>query len=438
MLAVIGAASIETLSSPPRGLEIKENLGLAPALPESEAFAHIKALADQNDAARMVSFLGAGAYRHYQPPAVTWFATRSEFLTSYTPYQAEASQGSLQAIFEWQTYMSLLTGMDVSNASLYDGATAVVEGVIMAMHATGRRRVVISAAVHPLYRAVLSTYAAGMGIALSELPCDSRGATNLASATRLEDAACVIVQSPNFFGCIEDIDAASELAHKHDALSIVVITEALSLAVLKSPRAAGADIALGEAQSFGLPVGYGGPYVGFIATTKDHVRRLPGRLVGETTDVDGRRAFVLTLQGREQHIRRELASSNICTNQALCALIATTYLATVGSTGLQAIAAANLHRARELRDAVTSLQGFSVAFPGPFFNEFCVKTPLPANQLVRNLEQRGILAGLPLDRFYPEQTHHLLLCATEVTRPEDIRKLTGALGEEASRVVAAV
>jgi glycine dehydrogenase subunit 1 len=439
MLAEIGAPSLEALSSPPSGLEIREPLGLHPALPEADAYLHIKALADRNDAASKTSFLGAGAYRHYRPPAVPWFATRSEFLTAYTPYQAEASQGTLQAIFEWQTYMCLLTGMDVSNASLYDGATAVVEAVIMAIHATGRKRVAISSAVHPMYRSVLNTYAAGMDIDVVEVPYDTQGVSDLSRCEKaLENAACLIVQTPNFFGSIEDVSAASTLAHTKGAISVVVTAEALSLAVLKTPRAGGADIAIGEAQSFGLPVGYGGPYVGFVATTKEHVRRLPGRLVGETTDVDGRRAFVLTLQGREQHIRRELASSNICTNQALCALIATVYLATVGSTGLRSIAAANLAKARELYDAVTSLTGFSRAFSAPFFNEFCVRTPIAADVLAKRLETKGILAGLPLSRFYPELSHHLLVCATELTTTEDIRKLTAALAEETTRAVAAV
>src|SRR6202049_3501215 len=291
MLAEIGAPSLEALSSPPRGLEIKESLGLAPQLPEADAYAHLKSLAAKNDAARKISFLGAGASRHYQPPAVPWFATRSEFLTSYTPYQAEASQGSLQAIFEWQTYICLLTGMDVSNASLYDGATALVEGVIMAMHANGRKRVLVSKAVHPMYRAVLATYAAGMGLEVVELPYSAAGVTDLALSQTAQDASCVVVQSPNFFGCIEDVSAASKLAHDHGALSISITAEALSLGVLKTPRESGADIALGEAQSFGLPVGYGGPYLGFIASTKEHVRRLPGRLVGATSDGDGRRAL---------------------------------------------------------------------------------------------------------------------------------------------------
>jgi glycine dehydrogenase subunit 1 len=439
MLTEIGAPSLEALSSPPSGLEIRERLDIAPGLAEADAYAHIKALADSNDAASMVSFLGAGAYRHYRPPAVPWFATRSEFLTAYTPYQAEASQGTLEAIFEWQTYICLLTGMDVSNASLYDGATAVVEAVIMAMHATGRKRVAISLTVHPMYRAVLNTYAAGMGIDVVEVPYGAQGVSDLTrSEDALKDAACLIVQSPNFFGNIEDVGSASTMAHLKGGLSVSVTAEALSLAVLKTPRASGADVAVGEAQSFGLPVGYGGPYVGFVATTKEHVRRLPGRLVGETTDVDGRQAFVLTLQGREQHIRRELASSNICTNQALCALIATVYLATVGATGLRAIASANLGKAREICDKITSLTGFERAFSAPFFNEFCVRTPVPAETLARRLEARGILPGLPLSRFYPELSHHLLVCATEMTTTNDIRSLTTALAEETTRAVAAV
>ena len=437
MLEVIGAKSLEALSSLPPGLKIEKPLDIAPALPEAEAYAHIKALAEANTAARMISFLGAGAYRHYQPPAVPWFATRSEFLTAYTPYQAEASQGSLQAIFEWQTYISLLTGMDVSNASLYDGATALVEGVIMAMHANGRKKVAVSRAVHPMYRAVLDTYAAGMGLEIVEIPLGANGLTD-ASAVDVLGATCVAVQSPNFFGCIEDIAAFAKIAHDAGALCLSVTAEAMSLAVLKTPRECGADIALGEAQSFGLPLGYGGPYAGFIASTKEHVRRLPGRLVGETKDVDGKRAFVLTLQGREQHIRRELATSNICTNQALCALIATVYLATVGSTGLQAIAAANLKRARELREALCRLPGFAAAYDAPTFNEFCLRTPVVAEPLVKRLEAHGILAGLPLSRFYPELTHHVLVCATELTTTEDIKRLSLALAKETERAVAAV
>src|SRR5215470_2370559 len=401
MLDAIGVKSLEALSDPPKGLTIQAALDVAPALPEAEAYAHIRAMADSNEAARMVSFLGAGAYRHYQPPAVPYFAFRSEFLTAYTPYQAEASQGSLQAIFEWQTYICLLTGMDVSNASVYDGATALVESVIMAVQATGRRRIAIGRAVHPTYRRVLATYAAGMEVEIIELPVDADGLTSVPDSLPAEVAA-IAVQSPNFFGAIDDVKHAADVAHASGALLIHVTAEALSLAVLKTPRELGADIAVGDAQSFGLPIGYGGPYVGFVATTKEHVRRLPGRLVGQTHDVDGRRAFVLTLQGREQHIRRELASSNICTNQALCALIATIYLATVGGKGLTALACANMANARALADALTTVPGILRAHRSPFFNEFVVTTPVPAAELCAALEKRNILAGLPLSRFYPE------------------------------------
>src|SRR5579872_7048974 len=288
-----------------------------------------------------------------------------------------------------------------------------------------------------MYRAVLDTYAAGMGLEVTEIPLSANGLTD-ASKLDASGVACVVVQSPNFFGCIEDLTPAAKAAHEAGALCVSVTAEALSLAVLKTPRESGADIALGEAQSFGLPLGYGGPYVGFIAATREHVRRLPGRLVGETKDVDGRRAFVLTLQGREQHIRRELATSNICTNQALCALIATVYLATVGSKGLRAIATANMSRARELARAVGEIPGFSLAHQAPFFNEFCVRTPGPAEALAQRLLGRGILGGLPLSRFYPELTDMLLLCATELTTPDDIRLLVSELSKERARAAAAV
>ena len=436
MLEAIGAPSLEALSAPPAGLEIKEKLDIAPALPESEAYEHLRELAGDNAASAMTSFLGAGAYRHYRPPAVPWFATRSEFLTAYTPYQAEASQGTLQAIFEWQTYMCMLTGLDVSNASVYDGSTALVEGVIMAVQAKDRRRVAVSRAVHPLYRAVLQTYAQGMGIEIVELAVGPDGLTQLPRT--LADVAAVIVQSPNFFGCIERVHDSSVLAHGAGALSIQVVVEALSLGVLATPGMLGADIAVGDAQSFGLPVGYGGPYVGFVAATKELVRRLPGRLVGESRDVDGQRAFVLTLQGREQHIRRELASSNICTNQALCALIATVYLATVGAKGLRSIATANLRRARELEAALATVPGVTLAHRAAHFNEFVVKTPVPAARLCESLARRGILAGLPLSRFYPDLAHELLVCATELTTPADISKFSAALAAETDRAVAAV
>jgi len=435
MLDVIGVKSLDELSAPPRGLEIAGELDIAPAMPEAIAYAHLRELAASNRVAP-ASFLGAGAYRHYQPPVVPYLATRSEFITAYTPYQAEASQGSLQAIFEWQTYICLLTGLDVSNASVYDGSTALVEGVIMASQAVGTKRVVVSKALHPGYRAVLNTYANGMGIDVVDAPVGANGVTLIPDS--LDGAAAFIVQSPNFFGCIEDVAACTAAAKKSGALCIQAIVEAMSLGALKTPGESGADIAVGEAQSFGLPVGYGGPYVGFVATTKEHVRRLPGRLVGATHDVDGRKAYVLTLQGREQHIRRELASSNICTNQALCALFATIYLAAVGAHGLRSIAAANMARARDLRAALLGVSGVSAAFSAPFFNEFVVRLPVPAGDAVRALKADGVVAGLPLSIYGDGHPGDLLVCATELTTADDINRFAAALRKVMDDAVAAV
>lgn len=427
MLDVVGVGSLDALSAPPKGLEIEERIDIPPALAEADAYAHLQSLADANDPSAS-RFVGAGAYRHYQPPAVPYLATRSEFITAYTPYQAEASQGSLQAIFEWQTYICLLTGLDVSNASVYDGSTALVEGVIMACQATGRRKVVVSGALHPGYLAVLRTYAAGMDIEVVETAVAADGTTAVPASA--DGAAAIVVQSPNFFGCIEDVAAFAASAKRAGALSIQTIVEAMSLGALKTPGESGVDIAVGEAQSFGLPVGYGGPYVGFVATTKEHVRRLPGRLVGETHDVDGRRAYVLTLQGREQHIRRELASSNICTNQALCALFATIYLATVGAHGLRSIASLNMKRARELRDRLRGIDGVRLPYGAPFFNEFVVRLPVAAD--------RVRAGGLPLSRFMADRPNDLLVCATELDSLRAIETFAAALKESIDRAVAAV
>jgi glycine dehydrogenase subunit 1 len=435
MLETVGVKSLEEISAPPRGLEISGKLDVAPAMPEAVAYEHLDALARENHT-DYLSFLGAGAYRHYQPPVVPYLATRSEFITSYTPYQAEASQGSLQAIFEWQTYICLLTGLDVSNASVYDGSTALVEGVIMACQAAGSRRVVASKALHPGYRAVLDTYAQGMDIEVVDADVNADGTTLIPAS--LDGFAALIVQSPNYFGCIENVAASAAAAKSSGALCIQVVVEAISLGALKTPGESGADIAVGEAQSFGLPVGYGGPYVGFVATTKAHVRRLPGRLVGETHDVDGRKAYVLTLQGREQHIRRELASSNICTNQALCALFATVYLAAVGAHGLRSIAAANMARARDLRTALLNIPGITAPLSAPFFNEFVVRLPMSAQDVVRSLDARGIVAGVPLTRQMPGHASDLLVCATELTRAHEIERFTGELRKVLEHAVAVV
>ena len=345
MLEAVGVASLDDLVVVPEALAVKAPLDLVPALSEMEIADRFAAFAGRTAAGDYLSFLGGGAYRHYVPPVIAALAMRGEFLTSYTPYQAEVSQGYLQAIYEWQTYIALLTGMDVANASVYDGATAIAEAAIMAINATGRKALLISRAVHPNYRAVLRTYAAGLDVAVDELPYAADGTTDLtALGTLLADQryAAVVVQSPNFFGAIDAPNASAVAAIRATkTLLIGAAAEAISLAALATPASWGADIAVGEAQSFGNAVAYGGPHVGYIAATTEQLRRIPGRLVGRTLDKDGRTAYVLTLQAREQHIRREKATSNICTNQAHCALVATIYLAALGKTGLRDVAAHN-------------------------------------------------------------------------------------------------
>ncbi|MDE2573323.1 MAG: aminomethyl-transferring glycine dehydrogenase subunit GcvPA, partial [bacterium] len=320
MLAVVGAPTLDALARVPDQVALAVTPDLPPATPEIELARTFERLAARNGAAGLRQFLGAGAYRHYVPPAVGALAMRGEFLTAYTPYQAEVSQGSLQAIYEWQTYICMLTGLEVANASVYDGATAAAEAAIMAINATGHRTLLVSRALHPNYRAVLKTYADGLDVAIEELPSTAGGLTEwsrLAQRLAARDVAAVVVQSPNFFGNVDQPDRAAQQAIRESgALLIGVVAEALSLAVLQPPAAWGADIAAGEAQSFGVAQAYGGPYVGFMATRLEQVRRLPGRLAGKSVDAQGRDAFVLTLQAREQHIRRERATSNICTNQA--------------------------------------------------------------------------------------------------------------------------
>ncbi len=361
------------------------------------------------------SFLGAGVYRHYRPVLVDTVVSRGEFLTSYTPYQAEISQGILTSIFEFQTMICQLTGMEVANASMYCGSTAVPEAAMMAARITGRKRVVIAKTVHPEYREVLRTYAHNLGMPVEECGYDpGSGALDTAGleAKVNPDTAAVIVQSPNFFGVIEDVDAAAAAAHKHGALLIHVFTEAVSLGLLEPSREA--DIVAGELQSFALPPSFGGPYAGVIATREKYVRQMPGRLVGESKDARGNRAYCLTLSTREQHIRREKATSNICTNQALIALMATVFMTVYGKEGLRELAGQNLAKAHYLAGRVPN------RFSGPFFNEFVAtprgKTPEAANQALLG---RKIVGGLALGRFYPELAGSMLLCATEMnTRAE--------------------
>ncbi len=442
MLAVTGAASLEELVRVPDAVALKAPLDVPPALAEIELARKMGGYAARNPAVDYRSFVGAGAYRHYVPPVVMSLAMRGEFLTAYTPYQAEVSQGYLQAIYEWQTYICLLTGLDIANASVYDGATALAEAAIMAVNATGRRAILVSSAVHPNYRAVLRTYAGGMDLDVDELPLAADGTTDLRSLeARLADGryAAVALQSPNFFGAIDvPGDAARALFASSGTVPIAVVAEALSLGALKPPGS-WAQIAVGEAQSFGNPLAYGGPYVGFVATTSEHVRRIPGRLVGRSLDNRGNTAYVLTLQAREQHIRREKATSNICTNQAHCALVATIYLAALGATGLERCAALNLERTQRLAERASAVPGFERAFAAPVFNEFVLRVPKPMDAacVLRDLQARGILGGVDLGRWYPQLSDCILMNATELTSDADIEALASALSEIAAARVPA-
>ncbi|MBI3962333.1 MAG: aminomethyl-transferring glycine dehydrogenase subunit GcvPA, partial [Deinococcus sp.] len=364
-------------------------LDLPPGMNEPELTNHLLDLAGENE--ELVSFLGGGIYRHFSPAVVERLAGRSEFYTSYTPYQPEVSQGLLQSIFEYQTLMSELTGLPVSNASMYDGASATAEAALLAARATGGGAVYLSRALHPEYRRTVRTYAAATGLEVRELPC-SGGVT--APASDLGDAAAVMVPQPNFFGQLEDMAAWAQAAHSAEGLFIAVVNP-LSLALLKPPGEYGADVACGDGQSLGLPMNFGGPHFGFLVVSEALVRQLPGRIVGQTQDTSGRRAFVLTLQAREQHIRREKATSNICTNHALMALRATIHLSALGPQGLRQVAEGAVRRAHQLAQRLCQVKGFHLAWKGPFFNEFVLRLPLDPQELNQRLLAEGIQGGLP-------------------------------------------
>jgi glycine dehydrogenase subunit 1 len=361
-----------------------------------------------------VSLLGAGAYAHYRPVGIDALLSRGEFFTAYTPYQAEIAQGTLQAMFEFQTLMTQLTGQEVSNASLYDGSTATTEAVLMALRITRRRHVVLARTLHPEYRQVLQTFVRHQDVEIVEVPYAASGQLDLAKTeTAVDDrTAAVVIQSPNFFGALEPTAEVATLAHRQGALLVAVVTEPLSLAVVKPPRAA--DIVCGESQSFGVPVAFGGPYLGFLTTREKFVRQMPGRLVGQTVDTEGQRGFVLTLATREQHIRREKATSNICTNQSLCALAATIYLCLLGKVGLRRLAEQNLAKAHYAAGQLRQIPGVETPFAAAYFNEFVLKVPGDAEQLLAAWRREKIVGGLPLGGFYPELQNHLLLCVTEL------------------------
>jgi glycine dehydrogenase subunit 1 len=427
MLADIGVRSVEELfSSIPEAYRLKDPLNLPGPFSESEVIDYFQARAQENSIG-YTSFLGAGIYNHLRSVITDTILQRGEFLTSYTPYQAEIAQGTLQAIFEFQTMICQLTGQEVANASMYDGSTATTEAVLMAERLTNRRRVLVARSVHPEYRDVLRTYAKHSGLQVEEIRYTAGGTVDakaLQSALK-DDVAAVVVQSPNFFGAIESIKPLADAAHVSGALLVLAVTEGMSLGVMNPPREA--DIVAMEGQSFGLAPSYGGPFLGVLASREKFVRQMPGRLVGQTTDQDGRRGFVLTLATREQHIRREKATSNICTNQALCALAATVHMSLLGKEGLREMAEQNLSKAHYTLNELEKIPGVKRAFASPFFNEFTVELPRSVKMVNATLLKDKIIGPFVLGTAYPELSKNALVCVTETTSRTDIDRFVAAL-----------
>jgi len=427
MLSAIGAKSInELFECIPERYRLREALKLPGPLSEAEVISYFQARAKENSFG-YASFLGAGVYNHLRSVITDTILLRGEFLTSYTPYQAEITQGTLQAIFEFQTLMCQLTGQEVANASMYDGSTATTEAVLMAERLTGRSRMLVAKSLHPEYREVLNTYAKNSGLIVEQLPYATNGTLDSKALHSVlkNDVAAVVVQSPNFFGVIEDVAADADAVHAAGALLIVAITEGVSLGAIKPP--AEADIVAMEGQSFGLAPSYGGPFVGVIASRDKFVRQMPGRLAGQTTDTEGKRGFVLTLATREQHIRREKATSNICTNQALCALAATVHLTLLGKEGLREMAHQNLSKARFTLNELLKIPGVKRKFDAPFFNEFAIELPRSVRMVNAELLKEKIVGPLSLGSLYPELTKTALVCLTETTSRAEIERFAAAL-----------
>jgi len=425
MLQTIGVERLEDLIRIlPEPLRLKEPLHLPSPLAEMELVQHLLSLSESK---RMVSFLGAGAYDHFIPAVVDHVLRKSEFYTAYTPYQPEVSQGTLQAIFEFQTLICQLTGMEVANASVYDGASAVAEGVLMAQRLKGGKKCLLARTVHPEARFVTRTYTRPSALELREIPYRAEGSTDLDALRDLidEETSAVVLQQPNFFGCLEDLEEAAAIAHAQGALMIVAVAEPLSMALLQPPGLLGADIVVGEGQSFGNALSFGGPYVGFFASKEVFLRAMPGRLVGETVDRQGRRGFVLAVATREQHIRREKATSNICTNQALCALAVLVYLSTLGKEGLKELARANLSKCEYAKKRLGELG--RLRFSGPTFNEFVIRLNRDPQIILPALLQQGIIGGFPLKKFYAEMETEVLVCVTERNSRQEIDRLIEAL-----------
>lgn len=431
MLERIGVATLEDLFvEVPESVRLKRPLDIQEPASETELLRELKALALGNATPEThKSFLGGGAYHHFIPTVIDLLISRSEFYTAYTPYQPEISQGTLQAVFEFQTLICQLTGMDAANASMYDGASACAEAVLMAMRLTRRKKVLLSKALNPRYRGVVATYCRYLNMELVDVAVAADGRTDLEDlAAKLDDSTAVVVAGyPNYFGVIEDVAVLAEKSHEHGAKLVTAVAEPIALGLLKSPGELGADIVAGDAQSFGLPLAFGGPYVGFFAVLQKDVRGMPGRLVGETTDLEGQRGFVLTLATREQHIRREKATSNICSNQGLCALMATIFMSLLGKQGLREMAEQNLAKATYARKQLSGIKGFSLVFDGPAFNEFVVRSEAPVAEVLSRLEEAGILGGIPLGEDYPEMADCFLVCVTEQNQREEIDALVAAL-----------
>jgi glycine cleavage system P protein (glycine dehydrogenase) subunit 1 len=431
MLEVIGAGSIEDLlARVPAKARLARPLEVGPALAETDLVRQMRGLSARNaDADGYVCFLGGGAYDHYVPSPINHLISRGEFFTAYTPYQPEASQGTLRTIYEYQTMVAELTGMDVANASIYDGASSLAEAALMARSATGRQEIVIAGGVNPRYRQVTTTYAAGSGLRLRPAP-EPEGVLDVEAARKLcgPKTAALVVQSPNVYGCVEDLSGAAEIAHAAGAL-LIVVADPVNLGVLEAPGRLGADVVVGEGQGLGVPLSYGGPYLGVFAAKHDFLRRLPGRLVGATVDLDGHRGFVLTLQTREQHIRRDKATSNICTNVALCALMATIYLATLGKRGLVEVGELSAAKAHYAADRLTGIPGVSLRFDAPFFKEFALRLPKSPERVAARLARSKILAGLPLKSVDRSLSDCLLVAVTEKRTKAEIDRFADELAK---------
>ena len=424
MLEAVGVKTLEDLfASIPEDCRRKEDLSLPEPLTEWELNAHIDELGSSMAVPPQYKvFLGAGSYDHYIPASLKHLLSRSEFVTSYTPYQPEMSQGTLQAIFEYQTLTARLLGMEVANASQYDGASALAEAALMAVRISKRKKIAVSRLCHPHYRSVLKTYLAPTDYEIIEMPYLPSGTTDMAPLDGRDDLAAVVMQSPNFFGCIENLQDIANNIQDKKTLFIVGFTEPLSYGLIKNPGSQGADIACGEGQSLGIPRSFGGPALGMFATRMKYVRNMPGRLVGQTVDIEGKRGFVLTLATREQHIRRERATSNICTNHSLCALASAMYMASLGGSGIRELARLNYDKTEYLKDEFRNA-GFNIPFGQPTFNEFTIQFPSGFYSKYERLVAENIIAGLPLECYYPELPDHYLLCVTETVGKDDMDEL---------------